>query len=48
MVDRAIAAGWEADEVLATIIELADNHALMLGANADLDAALAVLTKRCR
>ncbi|MBY2909936.1 hypothetical protein [Rhizobium leguminosarum] len=32
LVDRAVAAGWRADEVLTTIIELADNHALMLAA----------------
>ncbi|OWK24750.1 hypothetical protein AJ87_18650 [Rhizobium yanglingense] len=45
-VDRAVAAGWKADEVLTTIIELADNHALMLASSADLDAALAVLRKK--
>ncbi|NKJ72835.1 hypothetical protein GFL38_11280 [Rhizobium leguminosarum bv. viciae] len=44
-IDRAVAAGWRADEVLTTIIELADNHALMLAADADLEAALAVLKK---
>ncbi|WP_168284485.1 hypothetical protein [Rhizobium laguerreae] len=42
----AIAAGWPADEVLTTIIELADNHALMLAANADLEGALVILRKR--
>ncbi|MBY3531269.1 hypothetical protein HFN72_36120 [Rhizobium laguerreae] len=46
LVDRAVAAGWRADEVLTTIIELADNHALMLAANADLEAALSILKKR--
>lgn len=46
LVDRALAAGWRADEVLTTIIELADNHALMLAANADLEAALEPLKKR--
>jgi len=45
-VDRAVALGWQADEVLAVIIELADNHALMLAANADLEAALTPLRKR--
>lgn len=45
-VDRAVAAGWKVDEVLTTIIELADNHALMLAANFDLDAALAIIKKR--
>ncbi|MBA8835184.1 hypothetical protein [Rhizobium leguminosarum] len=44
-VDRAIAAGWRTDEVLTTIIELADNHALMLAADADLEGALTVLKK---
>jgi hypothetical protein len=44
-VDRAIAAGWNSDEVLTAIIELADNHALMLAANADLDSALDVLKR---
>lgn len=44
-VDRAVTAGWGADEVLTAIIELADNHGLMLAANADLDAALAVLKR---
>ncbi|MCW1414140.1 hypothetical protein OLZ32_38905 [Rhizobium sp. 1AS11] len=46
LIDRAVAAGWRADEVLTTIIELADNHALMLAANADLDSGLTVLKKR--
>ncbi|WFT88397.1 hypothetical protein [Rhizobium leguminosarum] len=46
LVDRAVAAGWRADEVLTTIIELGDNHALMLAANADLEAALSILKKR--
>ncbi|WP_261334017.1 hypothetical protein [Rhizobium leguminosarum] len=46
LVDRAVAAGWRADEVLTTIIELADNHALMLAANADIEAALSILKKR--
>jgi hypothetical protein len=45
-VDRAVAAGWRADEVLATIIELADNHALMLAATFDLDAALEAIRKQ--
>jgi len=46
LVDRAVAAGWRTDEVLTTIIELADNHALMLAANSDLEAALSILRKR--
>ncbi|MBY3464242.1 hypothetical protein HFN80_09480 [Rhizobium laguerreae] len=46
LVDRAVAAGWRADEVLTTIIELADNHALMLAANAEIEAALSILKKR--
>ncbi len=46
LVDRAVATGWRADEVLTTIIELADNHALMLAANADLDSGLTVLKKK--
>ncbi|MGO6966602.1 hypothetical protein [Rhizobium leguminosarum] len=45
LVDRAVAAGWRADEVLTTIIELADNHALRLAANADLEVALSFLKK---
>lgn len=45
-VDRAIAAGWRSDEVLQAIIELADNHALMLASTADLDAALGTLKRR--
>lgn len=47
-VDRAVAVGWSADEVLTAIVELADNHALMLAANADLDAALDVLKRISR
>ncbi|MBB3411939.1 hypothetical protein FHT87_005906 [Rhizobium sp. BK316] len=31
---------------MTTIIELADNHALMFAANTDLEAALAALRKR--
>ncbi|TBE87830.1 hypothetical protein ELG99_13815 [Rhizobium ruizarguesonis] len=46
LVDRAVAAGWRADEVLTTIIELADNHALMLSANADLDVLLTTVTRK--
>ncbi|NYT30556.1 hypothetical protein [Rhizobium sp. WYCCWR 11128] len=46
LVDRSVAAGWRADEVLTTIVELADNHALMLAANADLEVALSILKKR--
>lgn len=45
-VDRAVAAGWRADEVLTTISELAYNHTLMLAANADLDAVLTIFRKR--
>ncbi|WP_327206329.1 hypothetical protein [Rhizobium beringeri] len=46
LVDRAVASGWRADEVLTTIIALGDNHALMLAAKADLEAALSILRKR--
>ncbi|MGR9169627.1 hypothetical protein [Rhizobium sp. KDH_Rht_773_N] len=45
-VDRAILAGWQADEVLAAIIDLADNHALMLAANGEVDDVLAMLNRR--
>ncbi|MBB2820188.1 UNVERIFIED_ORG: hypothetical protein GGD59_003451 [Rhizobium esperanzae] len=47
-IDRAVAAGWRADEVLTTIIELADNHALMLAANADLDTLLTMSINKHR
>ncbi|TBB57040.1 hypothetical protein ELH42_37855 [Rhizobium ruizarguesonis] len=46
LVDRTVGAGWRADDVLTAIIELADNHALMLATNADLEAALSILRKR--
>ncbi|EJC75737.1 hypothetical protein Rleg10DRAFT_5626 [Rhizobium leguminosarum bv. trifolii WSM2012] len=46
LVDRAVAVGWHADEVLTTIIELADNHGLMLAANDDLDALLTAVIKK--
>ncbi|TBC54718.1 hypothetical protein ELH27_34865 [Rhizobium leguminosarum] len=46
LVDRAVASGWRADEVLTTIIALGDNHALMLAAKDDLEAALSILRKR--
>ncbi|MBX5253293.1 hypothetical protein HJC03_23275 [Rhizobium sp. NLR4b] len=43
MVDAAVAAGWKPEEVLTAIIELADNHALMLAENAELDRIIAAL-----
>jgi len=46
LVDRAVTAGWRPDEVLTALIEVADNHALMLAANADLESALLVLKKK--
>ncbi|NKL87370.1 hypothetical protein GFL98_31350 [Rhizobium leguminosarum bv. viciae] len=45
-VDRAVASGWKPEEVLTTITELADNHALMLAAHGDLDGVLATFRKR--
>jgi len=43
LVDRAVLVGWRPEEVLVSLIELADNQALMMEANAEVDAALKVL-----
>lgn len=39
-------AGWKAEEVLVAMIELADNQALMMEANAEVEAALKVLKRK--
>jgi hypothetical protein len=46
LVDRAVAAGWRPEEVLVSLIELADNHALRMEANAEVDAALKILKRK--
>ncbi len=46
LVDRAVTAGWRAEEVLVAMIELADNQALMMEANAEVEAALKVLRRK--
>jgi hypothetical protein len=48
LVDSAADVGWRPDEVLISLIELADNQALVLGANAEVDAALAILKRKFR
>ncbi len=45
-VGRAVAAGWRPQEVLVAMIELADNQALMMEANAEVEAALKVLKRK--
>jgi len=44
--DRAVNAGWRPEEVLISLIELADNQALMMQANAEVEAALKVLKRK--
>lgn len=46
LVERAVLAGWKAEEVLVAMIELADNQALMIEANAEVEAALKVLRRK--
>jgi len=46
LVKRAVVAGWKAEEVLVAMIELADNQALMMEANAEVEAALKVLKRK--
>lgn len=46
LVDRAVAAGWRPEEVLVSLIELADNQALMMEANAEVEAALKILKRK--
>jgi hypothetical protein len=46
LVDAAVEAGWKPDEVLVSMIELADNHALMMEANAEVEAALKILKRK--
>ncbi|TBY51539.1 hypothetical protein E0H54_02240 [Rhizobium leguminosarum bv. viciae] len=43
IVDAAVAVGWKPEEVLSSIIELADNYALMLTENAKLGQIMAAL-----
>lgn len=46
LVDRAVVAGWRPQEVLVALIALADNEALMMEANAEVEAALKVLKRK--
>ncbi len=46
LVARAVAAGWRPQEVLVAMIELADNQALLMEANAEVEAALKVLKRK--
>ncbi len=46
LVDRAVSAGWRPEEVLISLIELADNEALMMEANAEVEAALKLLKRK--
>ncbi|MBB3594351.1 hypothetical protein FHX08_004755 [Rhizobium sp. BK529] len=46
LVERAVQAGWKPEEVLVSLIELADNQALMMEANAEVEAALNILKRR--
>ncbi len=46
LVECAVSAGWRPEEVLVSLIELADNEALMMEANAEVEAALKVLKRK--
>ncbi|MGM4909101.1 hypothetical protein [Rhizobium sp. 768_B6_N1_8] len=46
LVDSAVKAGWRPEEVLVSLIELADNQALMMEANAEVEAALKILKRK--
>ena len=45
MIEDAVKAGWEETEVLAAIIEVADNLMLAAGANAEVEALLHALKR---
>jgi hypothetical protein len=46
VLEDATEAGWRPQEALVALISLADNHALMLDSNAEIEELLAVLKKR--
>lgn len=46
LIESAVKAGWDEKEVLAAIIEVADNLMLAAGANAELDALLMALKRK--
>ncbi|MBP1842036.1 hypothetical protein J2046_000280 [Rhizobium petrolearium] len=46
IIEGAVKAGWDDKEVLAAIIEVADNLMLAAGANAELDALLMALKRK--
>ncbi len=46
LVDRAVSAGWRAGEVLVSLIELADQEAMMMKADAEVEAAIKILKRK--
>jgi hypothetical protein len=46
LAERAVAAGWGQREVAAALVDVADNHMLMLAANGETDVLLETLKKR--
>jgi hypothetical protein len=46
LIEKAVQAGWEETEVLAAIIEVADNLMLTHGENVELDALLKALKRK--
>lgn len=46
LIEDAVKAGWEETEVLAAIIEVADNLMLAAGSNAELEALLHALKRK--
>jgi hypothetical protein len=45
LADRAVAAGWGEQEVAAALVDVADNHTLMLAANGEADFLINFLKK---
>ncbi|MCJ9672043.1 MULTISPECIES: hypothetical protein [unclassified Neorhizobium] len=46
IIEAAVKAGWDETEVLAAIIDVADNLVLAAGANAEVDALLKALKRK--
>ncbi|MGO4196907.1 hypothetical protein AB4Z13_16250 [Rhizobium sp. YAF28] len=46
LIENAVEAGWRPQEALVSLIELADNEALMMEANAEVEAALKILKRK--